>query len=137
MSLDAEKKYELVKMLYELKQDQKELSAFSTDIDIDIDEYIKKLEDNYTMYNQDNSQDIEPGVLVSWKKGLKNKTKPEYNEPAIVMEVLDTAIIDNDEASDSAYFQEKLNLKIGLLDSDNDLQIFHADKNRFKIFKKD
>ena len=36
---------------------------------------------------------FKPGLLVRWKDGLKNKAVPEYNQPAIVWEVLQQPVV--------------------------------------------
>lgn len=77
--------------------------------------------------------EFQPGSIVRWKPGLKNKKMPEYNEPAIVMETLEIPIFDKSGETGSAYFNEPLDLKLGLL-VDNRLLFFYYDKNRFEVY---
>ncbi|HME83472.1 MAG TPA: hypothetical protein VKG91_02725 [Roseiarcus sp.] len=63
------------------------------------------------------------GQFVAWKPGLKNKTSPDYGEPAIVTAVLPTPVFDQSEASaGSPYFQEPLSIVIGIHREDDLLE---------------
>jgi hypothetical protein len=77
-----------------------------------------------------------PGDIVVWKKGLKNRVRPSYNEPAIVLEILDEPLKDEKtQDSGKPYFNEPLDLKLGLLDADGDFLIFYYDKKRFEHYQ--
>ena len=70
------------------------------------------------------------GQFVAWKPGLKNKTYPDYGEPAIVTAVLPSPIFDQTEASaGSPYFQEPLSIVVGIHRED-DLLEFRVDGRR-------
>ena len=72
------------------------------------------------------------GQFVAWKAGLKNKSRPDYGEPAIVTGVYPAPIYDQSEVSaGSPYFQEPLTLVIGLYLED-DLIEFRVDGRRFE-----
>jgi len=72
------------------------------------------------------------GQFVRWKPGLKNRKFPDYGEPCIIMAVLPTPIFDTSEdGAASCYFQEPLNLVIGLMRED-DLLEFRMDGRRFE-----
>jgi hypothetical protein len=86
-----------------------------------------ELRDRYETYHT-----LKPGMLVRWKAGLKNKKRPEYNEPAIVMEVMLDPLRDNGHDAGSAYYREPLDLTLGLIDGDGDFVIFHFDQRRFE-----
>ena len=77
-----------------------------------------------------------PGDLVTWKPGLKNKRHPHYGQPAVVIEVLDTPVLDREDEAGSTYFREPLDLVLGLIwDSDpgrGELISFHYDSRRFQ-----
>lgn len=75
-----------------------------------------------------------PGSLVRWKSGLRNRTRPEYDEPAVVVEVLDRPVLDKETDSGSPYFQEPLDLLLGIIDEEGDFVIFHYDRRRFEPF---
>jgi hypothetical protein len=76
-----------------------------------------------------------PGQLVRWKEGLKNKSRPGYGSPGVVMEVLATAIEDVSQTAGSAYYREPLDLVLGLLDSDGGLVVYHYDSRRFEPYE--
>lgn len=60
----------------------------------------------------------------------------EYNEPAIVIKVIEEPIFDTERNAGSPYFREPLTMIIGALDeNDNELLFFHVDKRRFQPFK--
>jgi len=79
--------------------------------------------------------DFKLGDIVIWKKGLKNKARPALNEPAIVMEILEEPLKDETEkGAGSAYFNEPLDLVLGMIDDEGDLLIFYYDKRRFQPY---
>ncbi len=76
------------------------------------------------------------GQLVIWKDGLKNKRRPQVNEPAIVVEIMKEPIFDNEENGGSPYFREPLDMVIGVLDGEiENMSLLHVDKRRFKPFE--
>ena len=74
------------------------------------------------------------GQLVTWKNGMKNRRSPEYGEPAIVIEVLTSPLINPGDESGTPYFREPLDIIIGTLDPDGDLLCFHYDSRRFEPY---
>jgi hypothetical protein len=70
-------------------------------------------------------------MLIKWKAGLKNKKKPRYEEPGIVVAVLDKPIYGKTDESGSSYFQEPLDVLVGFIDDDTDFVVFHFDSRRF------
>jgi len=86
----------------------------------------------------DKVYDFKPGNLVVWKKGLKNRAKPALDEPAIVVQVLETPLKDESK-NDSGipYFNEPLDLALGILDEDEDFIIFYYDRRRFQPYQAD
>lgn len=76
------------------------------------------------------------GDVVRWKAGLKNKTFPAYDQPAVVFEVLDPPVPNPATEGGSQYFGEELNLVIGHdLESagEDRFGLFHVDGRRFEI----
>jgi hypothetical protein len=77
-----------------------------------------------------------PGDLVTWKPGLKNKRTPRYDQPVVVIEVLETPVLDREDEAGSTYFREPLNLVLGLIWDSNpgrgELVTFHYDGRRFQ-----
>ena len=85
--------------------------------------------------NYKNRVDFKVGDIIQWKEGLKNKMFPEYNEPAIILEILDEPLVDTDDRIGSPYYKEQLDLKLGMIDDDGDLVSFYFDGNRFEFYK--
>lgn len=71
------------------------------------------------------------GDLVQWKKDLKNKRFPAYDEPVVVAEVLSTPIIDPTDETGSQYFREPLSIAVGSFRGDDGLDVWHVDGRRF------
>jgi hypothetical protein len=75
-----------------------------------------------------------PGQIVQWKVGMKNRTKPAYAEPVIVMDVLNPPVYDLSEGKEgSNLFREPLTLVLGTHDTDGDFLLFHYDGRRFEL----
>ncbi len=99
-----------------------------------VPEHISKLRTAKGMF--DKVYDFKPGDLVVWKNTLKNKARPAVNEPAIIMQILDTPLRDqNKQDSGTPYFNEPLDLVLGLIDEDGEFAIFHYDKRRFEPYQ--
>jgi hypothetical protein len=77
-----------------------------------------------------------PGDLVTWKPGLKNRRTPRYGQPAAVMARLEQPIYDNEADSGSAYFHEPLDVVLGVIwerdPGRGELLTFHFDSRRFQ-----
>ncbi len=78
------------------------------------------------------SPKFEPGDVVRWKKGLKNRKYPKEGQSCIVIEEMKEDIIQDSRDFGSPYYREPLNLVLALLGDDSDLVIFHYDKRRFE-----
>ena len=91
----------------------------------------EELRNHYQVLTEVNN--FKSGQLVKWKPSLRNKSKPMYNEPAIVVDVLDEPILGENKETGSAYFREPLDLILGFLDDEN-LVLFHFDKRRFELY---
>jgi hypothetical protein len=75
-----------------------------------------------------------PGQIVQWKTGMKNRVCPLYEEPAIVIEVLNPPAIDtNKELDGTNLYREPLNLVLGVQDVDGDFYTWHFDGRRFEV----
>lgn len=79
---------------------------------------------------------FKPGQLVTWKPGLKNFKRPNYGEPAIVVEVLDEPIYTTQESAGSPYFHMPMDIVLGLIDEEGDFLVFHFDSRRFQPYKR-
>ena len=73
------------------------------------------------------------GQIVRWKQGLKNKSAPQYNQPAIVWEILAKPVFDTVRAqvATSPNFHEPLDIVLGVMDGDEFL-LLHFDSRRFE-----
>ncbi|WP_162801179.1 hypothetical protein [Azospirillum brasilense] len=72
------------------------------------------------------------GNGVKWKRGLRNRIKPEYNEFAVVAEIRSEPFFDEQEGAGSMYYREPLDLRIAISDEDGDLQFLWVDSRRFE-----
>jgi hypothetical protein len=79
---------------------------------------------------------FEVGDLVTWKPGLKDRPIPRYGQPAVVMDVLDPPIVDGERASGSTYFNEPIDVVLGLfMDSGparDELLTWHSNGRRLQ-----
>lgn len=76
-----------------------------------------------------------PGELVTWKTGMKNRSVPPYQHAAVVVEVLDAPIYDQQHGSGSPYYREPIDLVLGVFDDDGDFMVFHYDARRFEPYR--
>lgn len=74
------------------------------------------------------------GELAEWKPGLKNKRRPPYSAPVVVIEHLEEAVITSDQGSGSTYFREPLDLIVGMVDEEDELVTFYVDSRRFRRY---
>jgi len=72
------------------------------------------------------------GDIIQWKKSLKNRKHPAYNEPVVVVELLAEPIHDATDESGSPYFRERLDIVLGIVDPEGDFLLFHYDQRRFE-----
>lgn len=70
-----------------------------------------------------------PGEIVCWKPYLKNKSRPKARQLGVVMEILPHPIFDT--CPDSLCFHEPLDIKIGIINSSDELVSFLFDSRRF------
>ena len=89
-----------------------------------------ELKQRFAIYQK--AQTFQPGQLVKWKPHLKNKKRPAYGEPAIVVDVLDMPVFDGEREAGSPYFREPLNIVLGVIDVDGEFSRFHYDSNRLE-----
>lgn len=95
--------------------------------------YIEMLKDRCELFlRKDN---FKKGDLVKWKSGLKNRKLPHENQPAIIVDILEKPVYGNYDAG-SPYFQEPLDIVLGLIDEDNEFIVFYYDKRRFERYEK-
>jgi hypothetical protein len=102
---------------------------------VDVPQRIQELKSCYREFHR--SAQFKPGDLVRWKRPLKNKKRPRYDEPAIVIEVLAKPKTDPEKETGSTYFGEPLDVVLGLIDEDGDFVVYHYDHRRFELWEAD
>jgi hypothetical protein len=75
------------------------------------------------------------GKLVQWKPNLKNRRRPAYGEPAVVVSVLPEPVAGEKDDPSTPFFREPLDLVLGLLDEDGDFLCYHFDSRRFEPYQ--
>ena len=78
---------------------------------------------------------LKVGDRVYWKPGMKHKKRPN-REPAIVVEVLEQPLLDEDKPG-SQYWHERLDVKIGMVDGDGEFVAYYFDSRRFHTIADD
>jgi hypothetical protein len=119
------KKETVKKFLQELLEEEQTVANNGQD---DYRELVGKVQ-----YFLEQPADFQPGDVVTWKNGLKNKKYPGENQFAVVIQQLDNPIIQIERDSGTPYFREPLDLMLAVLDNEGDLLVFHYDKRRFNI----
>lgn len=76
------------------------------------------------------------GDIVKWKPNLKNRSIPEYGEPLIVLELLENPLLDKEDGPGSTYFNEPLDIVLGLIADKGEFITFYFDSRRVEPFKK-
>lgn len=94
--------------------------------------YLNKLKSIWSSFYHE--VDFEAGDFVEWKPGMKNRRHPDYNQPVVVMELLEEPVLDGAKDSGSPYYREPLDVVLGFLDSDGDFISFHFDSRRFQKY---
>lgn len=105
----------------------------SLDVTKDDDSAIQELKKSYEAYISNES--LSTGDVVSWKPGMRNRTLPNYRQPAIVIEKLQYPIFDESQNAGSQYFHEPLDLRVGFLDDNNQFVIYFYDSRRFEKYR--
>lgn len=77
---------------------------------------------------------FKPGDLIQWKPGLKHEKFPLENTPAIVLEVLETPIINPTENACSPYFRQPLDLLFGTIAPDGTFLTFYGESRRYEHY---
>lgn len=91
-------------------------------------EYVEKLKKRKKALEEKNAFKV--GDVIVWKDGLKNKRLPQYAQPAIVLEIFDTPIVDEDDATAT----EEIDIQIGFISPDDEFLAFNYDSRRFKNY---
>ena len=94
------------------------------------EEQVQRLQRSYEALNIKHA--FKPGQIVRWKKGLQNKRLPREGDPAIVMSLETASVRDKDVSAGSAYFNEPLDIVLGVIDPDGDFASYYFDSRRFE-----
>ena len=94
-----------------------------------------KLTASFQQFSSGAEKSLQPGMLAQWKPGMKNRRTPDYDEPMIVVEVLESPIVDSTFESGSVYFRERLDVLLGFLDEDDEFYMLHYDSRRFEPYR--
>ena len=79
--------------------------------------------------NQKNT--FKPGDIVDWKPGMRNK---QSYGPFIVVEVLDSPVLDGIDEAGSQYFREPLDIVLGKVVDDGERFVTHYyDSRRMEV----
>lgn len=97
-------------------------------------QFSAKLTTSFLRFSSGAEKSLQSGMLVQWKPGMKNRRTPDYDVPMIVVEVLESPIIDSAFDSGSVYFRERLDIILGFLDEDDEFCTLHYDSRRFEPF---
>lgn len=107
-------------------------------VDSPLDALAQALQARYASLNTRHV--FKPGDLVLWKEGLRNRRYPSNGKPAIVLEVLQQPVTDDEDNSASMYFREPLDLVLGCFidegEGRGDFSSWHVDSRRFKPWQR-
>lgn len=96
------------------------------------EDYTAELLNQYQLFVRSHS--FREGQLVQWKPGLKNRRRPAYDEPVVVVNVLEESVVSTKSESSSTYFREPLDLILGFLDEDREFVTYYFDSRRMEPF---
>ena len=109
-------------------------SSYQSDYDPNGEKKVEPLKELFHKFNE--KHQFKPGDIVKWKNSLKNRKRPRYGEPAIVLRFdSQPKLYIEDKGPETPYFKEPLDLVLGLLDEDGDFDIYHFDSRRFEPFE--
>ncbi len=130
----SDKEMSIAEMLKNRVAEQKKEDELDTPEKYD-DAHIKNLTDCCQKLLRPISDVFKVGDLVKWKNGLKNRKLPKKYQPAVVVAVLDTPILNIEDNSGSPYFREPLDIVLGVVSEDGVFNTYYYDKRRFTSFE--
>ena len=126
-SLNESESKELIKSLIHSVLSENEGEHLTTK------EKLQRLKDCKDAIN--NKHNFKVGDIVKWKPNLKNRSMPEYGDPLIVLEILENPLFDKEESPGSTYFNEPLDIVLGLIADEGEFVSFYFDSRKFEPFK--
>lgn len=94
--------------------------------------YLEMLKSAFTAFGT--AYRFEPGQIVKWKVNMQNRKLPNRTQPAVVVKILKKPIFDEENAASDPYFQEPLDLVLGVFDADGVFLTFYCDSRRFEPY---
>jgi hypothetical protein len=95
-------------------------------------EAISRLRDSYRRIKATDPAQFRPGDLVRWQPGMKDLKWPQYGESAVMVEVLDPPLLDDEQSAGTPYFRMPLTLVLGVHHKDG-FHCWHFDGRRFEL----
>ena len=114
-------------LTHNLESDDMKKFIDSLNVSKDDDSAIQELKKSYEAYISNES--LSAGDVVSWKAGMRNRTLPNYSQPAIVIEKLQYQNVV------SQYLLEPHYLRVCFLDYNYQLVIYFYDSRRFEKYR--
>jgi hypothetical protein len=105
----------------------------AAEVVLDVGRRIQELKWSYKQF--ESPVKFKPGDIVKWKRPLRNKRLPRYDEPAIVVQVLAEPQVDPEAEPGSTYFKEPLDIILGIIHPDGSFLTFYYDQRRFELWK--
>ena len=108
-------------------------SSSQRDYDPNGEKKIEPLKELFLKFSK--KHQFKSGDIVKWKNSLKNRKRPRYGEPGIVLRFDSSPkLFIEDKGPETPYYKEPLDLVLGLLDADGEFDIYHFDSRRFEPF---
>jgi hypothetical protein len=82
------------------------------------------------------SYEFRPGDLVMWKPGMKIANLPEYNQPAVVLDVRPGQVDPTNDAATSS-FRDPCDVRFGTIVQDGHFVGYWLDSKRFMPYRRD
>jgi len=104
-------------------------------------ENIGRLQELYDLFTSEPDKDFEPGELVTWKDGLRNRAFPKDGFPAIVINKLAEPIYADGYYSTDSNYRDRLDIICGVVSepqSEHEPEaflLFYYDSRRLQHFE--
>lgn len=129
--LSEEQKKDLLKSFFKAILNEEEISSKGEKVQEVLPDLLTELRRTY-----EDKIELRPGDLIQWKNKLKNRKLPKYGDPAIVMEVLESPVLNTHGNVGDSNFNEACDIKIGMYIEDT-FVMFYVDGHRFQKYHKD
>ena len=75
------------------------------------------------------------GDIIIWEEGMANKSIPDHDSLVIVLGFLNPPRRDEENGIGSPYYNELLDIEIGILANDSTFLVYATDSKRFKLYE--